>query len=59
MGKLAVGLVERDVRWREGGGVEKVNWLVEHASVTEGRAREALCAADFVLADAYQALVLA
>lgn len=57
--ELVVGLVERDGRWSGEGGIEKVNWLVEHASVTEGQAREALCAADLVLADAYQALVLA
>ena len=52
-------LVEKDRRWREGKGDEGVRWLVEHASVTEEKATEALWASDFVLADAYQALMAA
>jgi hypothetical protein len=57
--KLAARLLEREREWREGDGEgdEKVPWLVENASVTEQEAGQSLEACDFVLADAYQALI--
>jgi len=56
MEEIAVRLVSRDQQWKKETGDEKLRWLIEHANVTEEKAREVLVNCDFVLADAFQVL---